>query len=124
MSRHFRNVRIDARGHVLAVQTSDWDGTNCQWYALDKTLLDTTAYTFSAPAFQIDARGHILAVMGFDWSLETPGYRWRDLAGVYFGSVVAGGFAIVTNLRIDARGHVLAVQVRNEDWYNLAGQAV
>ena len=123
------NYRLDARGHVQAVQLYRMDYTPpytqyWRWYNLNGTLVasgTTPQYPHNTLGLRLDARGHVIAVLAY--YADGQPYHWFDLNGQDLGAQ-SGSYDYVMDIRLDARGHVLAVKMSDGHWYNLDGQVV
>jgi len=124
------NFRVDARGHVLAVQVweyAEFGGYDYWWYDLDGSLL-SSGHSVPRPnwvlALRVDARGHVVNLLVREDGVWPP--YWYDLDGYVVGSHI-GIFRGLSAVRIDARGHILAVAVAGYEyieWFDLDSQRI
>ena len=125
MAKNIQNLRIDTRGHILAVQIADLalPDNDWWWYNLDGDVLSSgtgEALKKQVYGLRLDTRGHVVAVLKGDGTY----WYWFDLDGNNLGRQVT--FKAMYHLRIDTRGHVLAIglfETPDTEWYDLNGEA-
>ena len=123
--KQIRNLRIDTRGHILAVQVVEYPSQDWVWYDLDGNVLSSGngGAVCDIMGLRLDTRGHVVAVLK---GLMGDGeYHWYGLGGDDLG--IQALFETMYHLRIDSRGHVSAIglfSMPGTKWYDLNGDLV